>query len=400
VQHVDLATKLFELLHPDAPSRYRVATGGRGSAKSFTFATALVLLALSRKVRILACREIMRSIRESVHQLLSDRIDGLGLRPWFDVREHSITAASGSEFLYEGLRDNVSKIKSLENISLVYIEEAETISDRSLEILIPTVRAPGSEIWLGLNPDSLEDPVYVRFVTSPPPGCRHAHVTFADNPWFPPELERERVYLQSADDDAYRHVWLGECRTASDAQILRGKVTVEEFQAQPWLWNGPYLGLDFGFSQDPTAAIKCWVFDRTLYIEHETYAIGCDIDATPQLINEIPGARQHIIRADNARPETISYLQRNGFPMLRAVEKWQGSVEDGVAHLRQYERIVVHPHCTRFLDEARRYSYKVDRLTGDVLPDIVDKHNHLMDALRYALEPIIKQIGDWSFTAL
>jgi hypothetical protein len=139
IRLVELAPKMFELLHPAAPSRYRVASGGRGSAKSYSFATALIIRALTQRIRILCCREIMRSIRESVHRLLTDRIEAMGLAPWFEIRDRAITAANGSEFIFEGLWANISKIKSLENVSLCYIEEAESITDRSLEILIPTI---------------------------------------------------------------------------------------------------------------------------------------------------------------------------------------------------------------------------------------------------------------------
>ncbi len=389
VRVVELAVKMFTLLHPGAPSRYRVASGGRGSAKSYSFATALVLRALTRRIRILCCREIMRSIRESVHRLLTDRIDALGLTPWFEIRDRAITAANGSEFIFEGLWANVSKVKSLENVGLAYIEESETISDRSLEILIPTVRAPGSEFWLSLNPDAPDDPAYSRFIGSPPPNCRHVHVDYRDNPWFgDTELEAERQYLQRVDDDAYRHVWLGECRKASDAQVLRGKYVVESFEPAAG-WDGPYYGADWGFSQDPTTLVKCWISDRTLYIEHEAYAIGCELDHLGALFDTVPGARAGTIRADCARPETISYMQRHGYIGVTGADKWSGSVEDGIAHLRQYERIAVHPRCTHTLDEMRLYSYKTDRLTGDVLADVLDRHNHCIDALRYALQPLI-----------
>lgn len=175
-------------------------------------------------------------------------------------------------------------------------------------------------------------------------------------------------------------------------QILRGKYVVEEFEPQKH-WDGPYLGLDFGFSQDPTAAVKCYMADNTLYISHEAWAIGCDIDATPRLLDTIPEARTHVMRADCARPETISYLQSHGYGSVIGVEKWKGSVEDGVAHLRSYERIVIHPRCEHAIEEARLYSFKIDRLTRDVLPDIVDRHNHIWDATRYALAPIIQRRG-------
>lgn len=392
VRFVPLAPKLFALLHPDVPSRYRVGSGGRGSGRSYSFATALVLRALTRKMRILACREVQRSLRESVHQLLCSRIEAMGLTPWFDMAEHSISCVNGSEFLYEGLKDNPRKIKSLEDVALAYIEESEGLSDRSLEMLIPTVRAPGSELWFSFNPDSEQDPVYRRFITASPPDCRREHVTFADNPWFPAELERERVYLESVDDDAYQHVWLGKCRQVSDAIILRGKFTVEDFTVRPE-WSGPHIGLDYGFSRDPSAAVRCYVDDdaRVLYIDREFWALNCDIDALPgALENAIPGISKHVVLADASRPESTSYLARNGIANARSAPKWAGSVDDGIAYLRSFARIVISPECKRFLDECRSYSFKVDKLSGLPLPEPKGGDDHLIDATRYALSPMIR----------
>ena len=390
VTRAEIAASHFALFHPDRPSRYRTATGGRGSGKSHSVATVLVLRMLGTRLRILCAREIQKSLRESVHRLLEERIYALGLERCFDITETSILCtATASEVIFTGLYQNVSQIKSLEGIGLCWIEEAESVSARSVEILTPTIRVAGSEIWMTANPNDPTAPV-MGFATNDRPGCAHAHTTYLENPWLSDELRAEAEYLRSVDDDAYRHVWLGECRANSDAQVLRGKVVVEEFSGGGPGWNGPYYGLDFGFSTDPTAAVKAWVKDRVLYVEHEAHGLGVDIDRTPALLDMIPGAREYTMRADCSRPETISYLQKNGYWRCVGVEKWKGSVEDGVAHLRQYERIVIHPRCRHTIEEARLYSYKVDRLSGDVLAEVADKHNHCMDALRYALAPLIR----------
>jgi phage terminase large subunit len=396
VQAVPLPNKLFRLLHPDTPSRYRVASGGRGSGKSHAIATAIILRMFPRKMRVLCAREIQRSLRESVHHLLVEKIDALGLTQYFDVTDVSITCrTSASEIIFAGLHSNVQQLKSLEDIWLCWVEEAESVSQRSLEVLTPTIRAATSEIWLSCNPDDPEAPL-MGFIAGNRPDTVHEHVTFADNPWFPPVLEGERAYHQSVDDDLYRHVWLGMCRVASEAQILRGKYAVEQFNVDPSC-DGPYIGLDFGFSQDPTAAIKCYIADRVLLITHEAYKIGCDIDRTPQLLDQIPDARKYKIRADNARPETISFLNRHGYPLVESVEKWTGSVEDGIAFLRSFERIVIHERCPHTIEEARLYSFKVDRLSGDVMADVKPGNDHCMDALRYALCPLIRNMGTVAF---
>jgi phage terminase large subunit len=190
------------------------------------------------------------------------------------------------------------------------------------------------------------------------------------------------------DADTYRHIWEGEYLQISDAQVLRGKFVSDTFTPGED-WDGPYFGADWGFSQDPTALVKCWIHGRRLYIEREVYEVGIEIDHLPGRFETIPGARQSVIRADSARPETISYLSRQGFQCV-AAPKWAGSVEDGVAHLRGYDMIVIHPRCKNTLNEARLYRYKQDRLTGDILPVIVDANNHAIDAIRYALAPMIQ----------
>lgn len=380
-----------------APMRYKVLYGGRGAARSWSVARALLIKAAATPLRVGCFRELQKSIKDSVHRLLTDQIDLLGL-PGYEITDHEIRHVNGSLFLFEGLRHNVTKIKSLEGIDIAWVEEAERVSKGSWDVLIPTIRKAGSEIWVNFNPDLEDDPTYQRFVVAPPPNAWVAKVSGADNPWFPEELATERAYLYAVDPDAAAHVWGGECRTATDAQILRGKWVVEEFEPEHG-WDGPYHGADFGFAQDPNVLVRCWIAPGTLkkstgrlMIEREAYKVGQDTDDIPdqwQLI--VPGCERHVIRADSARPETISYLRRHGFPKIEGVAKWTGSVEDGIAHLRQYERIVIHPRCVHAAFEARHYSYKVDDRTGDVLPVVVDKHNHIWDGVRYALAPLIKK---------
>lgn len=377
------------------PARYKVAHGGRGGSKSWGVARALILRAHQQPTRILCARELQVSIADSVHKLLSDQIDDLGLSAWFDITQTSIKSLlhPGSEFLFTGIRNNVTKVKSMEGIDICWVEEAEKVSSSSWEVLIPTIRKPGSEIWVTFNPSEDGDPTYQRFVMNPPDDAVVVAINWRDNPWFPDTLRKEMLYLRRVDYDAYLHVWEGQTRKASAAQVLRGKVVVEPFEPHAdgtGEWHGPYYGVDWGFAQDPTTMARCWINGRRLLIEHEAYGVQVDIDATPELFDAIPGAREHVSRADSARPETISYMQRHGYGAMRGVDKWPGSVEDGIAHLRSYEQIVVHPRCKNTAIESRLWCFKVDKLTGDVLPVLVDAHNHCWDAVRYALAPLIK----------
>lgn len=371
------------------PARYKVAHGGRGGAKSWAFARALLIKGAQAPVRVLCARELQVSIADSVYKLLKEQIEELGLQAYYEVQKSGIYGSNGTEFIFAGIRSNVTKIKSMEGVDVAWVEEAQSISAASWDVLIPTIRKPGSEIWVSFNPDLDRDPTYKRFVLNPPPGAVVVEVSWADNPWLPEPLRIEKDYLYRTDPEAAAHVWGGKTRRNSNAQVLRGRYRIEAFEPGEG-WDGPYYGADWGFGVDPTALVRCWVFGRTLYIEYEAYGVGVEVDHTPRLFDQVPGAREHVIRADNARPETISYMQRHGYPRMLAAEKGPGSVEDGVEHLRSYEAIVIHPRCTHAADEARLWSYKVDKLTGDVLPVLVDRNNHIMDALRYALEPIIK----------
>jgi phage terminase large subunit len=372
------------------PKRYKVAHGGRGSGKSFTFTDALIVKALTEKVRVLCAREFQNSISDSVHRLLSKRIEDLGLSAYFTIQRDTISSTNGSEFTFKGLRHNSESIKSTAGINICWIEEAQTISQESLDILIPTIREPDSEIWMTMNPRLESDPVYRLFIANEHPDAFLFKVNYTENIHFPKVLEAERRLMLERDPALYRHVWEGECLTHTDAQVFKDKWVVRDFT--PENWKLPFYGMDFGFSQDPTACVKVWVHDETLYIEKEAVKVGLELDDTADYIKGfMPEIENGIIRADCARPESISYLKRHGLPRIQAVKKWSGSVEDGITHMRSYKRIVVHPRCTHTINEMMLYSYKVDQRSGDITTAIVDKHNHVIDACRYGLEPLMKR---------
>lgn len=386
------------------PARYKVIYGGRGRAASWSIARTLLIQGHQSPQRILCTREFQSSIADSVHQLLSDQINLMGFGKDYKILQNEIRHRNGSKFFFEGTHHNITKIKSYEGIDKCWVEEAEKLSNRSWEILIPTIRKEGSEFYVSFNPDQPTDPTFKRFVgpqdeltigpdgfvQSPIPNARVMLSTWRDNPWFPEELRKEMEYLRRVDPDAAAHVWDGFCRTISNAQILAGKWEVGTFTDQHLRGaDGPYYGADWGFSQDPTAIGRCWVKDRKLWIDHEAYGVGVELDETPALFRSIPGVDKHVIRADNSRPETISHIRKAGFN-ITAADKWPGSVEDGIAFLRSFEKIIIHERCKHTIQEARLYSYKTDRLTGDVLPIVLDKHNHMIDLLRYALAPLIR----------
>lgn len=383
------------------PHRHKCLYGGRGGSKTWTVARQLLLDAHESPLRVLCAREIQNSIRDSVHRTLVDQSAFLGL-PYL-VTDNEIRHPNGSLFIFKGLRTNVESIKSLEGIDRCWVEEANRVSKPSWDILLPTIRKSGSEIWVTFNTGEESDPAYQMFVVNPLPDTWTRKVGWEDNPWFHEltDLIRLRDHAYATDPDAAANIWGGEPSQATDAQILRGKWLVREFETRQ-VWHGPYYGADFGFAVDPSACVKCWVEDcpqaglpnlQRLYVEYESYHVGLELDDTAQRWKmEVPGCEEHIIRADSARPESISYLKRHGLPHIVGAVKGEGSVKDGIAHLRQYERIVIHPRCVNTQAEAKNYKYKVDERTGEVIQPtiIIDKWNHAIDALRYALQPLIR----------
>lgn len=411
------------------PSRYKVAKGGRGSTKTWGFAGVAATIGALRPLRFLWVRETQNSIKESVHRLLRDRIDALNLAPYYDVQEQGIYGINGTEHIFAGIKSDPAKIKSTEGIDVCVVVEAEKVSEASWRTLIPTIRKPGSEIWVEYNPREETDPTHQRFALRMPPNCRRVHVNWNDNPWFPPELELERQYAlqlinEATDDDErvqlqadYDHVWEGQCQSRSDAAIFRRRVVVEDF-AEPHEKTRLHYGADWGFANDPTALVRFWVTQEgggeELWIAHEAFGYGVELDdlyklfagkegATVEQLARwkvtddakypgVPGSRKWPIKADCARPETISYMRRQAFN-IAAAEKWQGSVEDGIDHIKAFRRIHIHTRCKNMQAEARRYSYKIDRITGEVLPIVLDANNHGWDAVRYGLDGYIQRRG-------
>lgn len=368
-------------------SRYKVLYGGRGSGKSYAFANALISFALSDK-RILCTREIQNSIRDSVHKLLCDRISFLGLDDYFVITQDSIKSRYGSEIIFRGLHgQNVSEVKSMEGISLVWCEESERITESSWEILIPTIREEDSQIWVSFNPENEKSATHKRFITSPPPDCISACMTFRDNNLFPEVLRREMEYDKRVDYEKYLHVWEGQVKRYGAACIFSGKIFCEEFETPD---NAEFkFGADWGFSNDPTVLLRMFMRENILYIDYEFYAVGVEITELECAFDTVPGSRKWEIIADSERPDTISYMRRKGFNIVGA-EKGKGSVEDGIQFLRGFEKIIIHPRCRGALDNFTNYKWKVDKITQEILPIPADGSDHAPDSARYAMERYIK----------
>lgn len=218
--------EMLDFLFERGVWRYKGARGGRGSAKSWSFARALLILGAMYTLRILCARETQKSIADSVHALLRDQIGNLGLGDKYEIQKAGIYGTNGTEIIFAGLKHNVSNIKSLEAVDIVWVEEAQSVSKTSWDVLIPTVRKSGSEIWITFNPLLESDDTYKRYVLKPPPRSKIVEVNWHDNPWFPDVLREEKDTLKATDPDAYMHVWEGKCR-----QMLDGAVYANELRA-------------------------------------------------------------------------------------------------------------------------------------------------------------------------
>lgn len=370
-------------------ARYRGAYGGRGSGKSMSFASMLLVLSIQKPLRILCAREFQVSIRDSVLKELKNAIDHFGLNQYFDVGTHYLRGTNGSEFLFKGLRNNIDGIKSLSQIDICWVEEADRVSERSWQFLLPTIRKENSEVWLSWNPEIEGSATDKRFLQNQPPKSKIVEINFSDNPWFPSVLNDERLYDLERNPEIYKHIWEGDYNRNSNALVFNGYFVIKEFDQHVDfdVWSGPHFGLDFGFSTDPMACVRCYVDnERNLYISHESYHHQLEIDLYYEYIkNDIPDAVNNLIFADSARPDTISFLKKNQNLMVKPCKKGQGSVEAGIELLKSFKKIIIHPRCKHTANEFQKYSYQVDRLTGDITRRLEDDHNHAIDALRYAL---------------
>jgi phage terminase large subunit len=365
-------------------ARYIGAFGGRGSGKSWFFAEWIIERCVMQKTNVVCVREVQKSLKQSVKKLIENKIEEFGIGHLFEVQQTEIKCPHGGVIIFAGMQNHTAdSIKSLEGFDIAWVEEAQSISQFSLDLLRPTIRKPGSQMLFSWNPRFDTDPIE-GLLRGPgaPPDSIVVEVNYTDNPWFPDVLRQEMEYDKRRDPDKYLHVWKGEYVRNSETRVFKNW-TIEDFEAPADAVHR--FGADWGFASDPTVLVRCHIIGRKLYIDHEAYRVGCEIVDTPALFMSVPDAERWPMVADSARPETISHMRKNGFPKILAAVKGPKSVEEGVEWLKSFD-IVVHPRCMHTIDELTLYSYKTDRDTNRVLPLLEDKKNHVIDALRYACE--------------
>lgn len=380
------------------PSRYKFIRGGRGSGKSWSIARALLILGSSRQLRILCTREVQKSIKQSVHQLLSDQIKALGLEGFYEVLATEIRGKNGTQFLFAGLSDmTADSIKSFEGVDIVWLEEAQTLTKRSLTILIPTIRKESSEIWASYNPELETDPIHDMAVVNPPPGAVSVLMNWNDNPWFPSTLEQERLHAKATMKPAdYAHVWEGQCKPAVEGAIYADEIAA--VLSENRVCRVPYDPLlklhtvwDLGFNdamaialvQRQASEIRVidFIEDNRLplpeYVTklNERGAMNWGADWLPH-----DGfAKKHQTGRSDA--EVLRALGRADVQQTPSMD-----VEAGIRQARLlFPRVVFNdtPGVHAFLEHLKRYRRHVSRTTGEAGRPLHDAHSHAGDVFRY-----------------
>lgn len=376
------------------PHRYKIAYGGRGGAKSWGFARALLILGAQKKIRIGCFREVQKSIKESVHHLLSSQIQALGLGAHYDVLETEIRGKNGTEFLFAGLKQHtVESVKSYEALDIVWVEEAQTVSKKSWDILIPTIRKPGSEIWISFNPDLDTDDTYQRFVVSPPPNSVVIQINYSDNPWFSEELEQERLHCQQTRPNDYPVIWEGKCRRVVEGAIYADEI--DQAIEQKRLRDVPYDPMlkvhtvwDLGWNDSmsiilvQSAASELRVID---FIEDSHKRLDQYIDILDKRgyrygKDFIPhDGRAKNIQTGKSAEEILRGLGRK----VEIVP--QTNIEEGIKAARMaFPRCYFDKERTKDLTEhLKRYKRAINATTGEPGAPLHDEHSHAADAFRY-----------------
>jgi len=366
-----------------------IMEGGRGGAKSEALSALGVLESFIDDGVILCCREIQKSIADSLYATIVSTIYKYELQSYFKIIQGEITNnLTGSRFIFAGLKSNITSIKSINKLRVVLVDEAENVTDTSWSYLRPTPRYGQVRFYVVFNPRFEHDATWQQFIINKDDRTLHITINWHDNPWFPESLNNQRLRDLRGDAGRYAWIWEGKFLQISDSSILAKKLKVLDFEITKE-FGTPYIGIDWGFSVDPTAIIECYHYNDCLYITNAAAKVGLELDDTgAYLIDHVPNVLKYTSRADCARPETISKVKKE-IPLIKGCTKWKGSVEDGVVALQTFKAIYIHPDAQCCFAELAAYSYKTDD-TDNPTTDIEDKNNHYADALRYAIEPIVR----------
>ena len=388
---IDFPEKLECLFRP---GRYKILYGGRGGAKSWGVARALLALGTTRPLRVLCAREIQKSITDSVHRLLADQITAMGLGGVYEVQRTTIKGANGTLFFFAGLRHNINNIKSVEGADIVWVEEAQTVSKSSWDTLIPTIRKPGSQIVVSFNPELDTDETYSRFVLTPPPDAEVVRSGWQDNPWFPAELKQERETMKARDPDGYLTTWEGHCRQTLDGAVyareIRAATEAGRITRVPYDQSKPvHTFWDLGRADKTSiwfAQIVAFEFRLIDFYENSGHALGRYMKAL-QSLPYVYGEHWLPHDANNeliASERTVAQQMRAAGFTVRITPKT--TIANGINAARTLFPNVYFDadKCADGMNHLRRYRYDVDPDTGQFSKDpLHDDASHAADAFRY-----------------
>ncbi|MBV4459184.1 PBSX family phage terminase large subunit [Pseudomonas sp. COR58] len=392
IEFPDKLAFLFE------PHRYKVARGGRGSSKSWSFARALLILGAQKPMRILCTREIQKSIADSVHKLLADQIVSLSLSGFYDVQQAYIKGRNGTEFSFAGLQQHtVDSIKSYEGVDIVWIEEAHAVVKKSWDVLLPTIRKPESEIWVSYNPQLESDETHQRFVIKPPPDCMSVLMNYNDNPWFPAVLEQERLHAQATmKPEQYAHIWEGKCMPAVEGAIYFEQMS----QAESRISNVPHDGLlkthvifDLGWNDAMTIILAQKVageiriihyiegHQRTL-AEYSAELKGLDLDGQPINWGHVYLPHDGYHKRHQSGKSDAEVMQQLGWSVMPVPNM---HVEQGINRVREvFPRTYFNRDRTaRLVECLKRYRRQINQQTNEPGAPLHDEYSHGADVMRY-----------------
>ena len=375
-------------------SPYKYAWGGRAGGKSYFFATMCAMICLQRKVKFMCVRQFASSLAESVYPLIQEMSERFFPNEAVYYNNRIEYPRTGSVVLFAGLDRSIGSVKSTPNIDYCWIEEGSYIKAVAWEVLEPTVmRNPDAEMWVSLNPDNEDDPLIRDFLdveTLQPldrDDTMYCNINYYDNPFLVGHIKTLAERMRVRDYSRYEHIYLGGLNRVSDAQVFNGKFAVDRFEAPEDVEF--YHGLDWG-TTDPNAWVRCYIQGDALYVDYACFVRANDYEELAErIVSKLPTCKDWKTYADSARPEGINYMRKKGFNVWSVGGKT--SIEAGVTFLRSFRKIYIHERNAELIKEFTNYKYKLDSRTGDVTPVIVDKYNHGIDAIRYALHPLVKR---------
>ena len=393
---IEIPHKLLPIFQP---KRYKVIHGGRGSGKSWSVARALVSLGASKPIRVLCARETQKSIQESVHRLLKDQIESLGLDQFYTIQENKILGTNGTEFTFAGIRQQgVFNLKSYEGTDICWVEEAQVVTKKSWDVLIPTIRKPGSEIWVTFNPELDTDETFSRFVVRPPEESVIIEMNWQDNPWFPPELDKERRQWLDRDPIGYLTTWEGKCRPAVEGAIYANEIEATQregrIRAVPY---DPQLKVhtvwDLGWNDSMSIICVQRVASEVRVVDYiedshrtvDSYVMQLQERKWNWGTDYIPHDGAHRdFKSGKSTQELLQTLGRNVQVLAR------GNPEEGIRLARMiFPRTYFDAdRCTELVNHLKRYRRQINQVTQEAGAPLHDEHSHAADAFRYLAQSL------------